>query len=71
MIASFGLFGQPFILTHGGPGTSTTPVSLQMYNESFGVDQNLGLACAESFVLGIILVILAALTLRFMRSTTA
>ena len=52
MIASFGLFGQPFILTHGGPGTggpqtSTTPVALAMYNEAFGADQNLGLAAAE------------------------
>jgi ABC-type sugar transport system permease subunit len=74
MIASFGLFGQPFILTHGGPGVggptkSTTPVALQMYNEAFGTSQNLGLACAMSFVLGVILVILAALQVRFFRTT--
>lgn len=74
MIASFGLFGQPFILTHGGPGVggptqSTTPVALQMYNEAFGTSQNLAFACAMSFVLGIILIILAALQVRFFRST--
>ncbi|MBV9282080.1 MAG: sugar ABC transporter permease [Chloroflexi bacterium] len=75
MIASFGLFGQPFILTHGGPSTiggptqSTTPVALQMYNEAFGTSQNLALACAMSFVLGLILVILAVLQLRFFRTT--
>jgi multiple sugar transport system permease protein len=74
MIASFGLFGQPFILTHGGPGvggprTSTTPVALQMYNESFGTSQNLALACAMSFILGLILIILAVLQIRFFRAT--
>jgi multiple sugar transport system permease protein len=75
MIASFGLFGQPFILTHGGPSTvggprtSTTPVALTIYNEAFGGDQNLALASAESFILGIILVVLAVLQLRFFRAT--
>jgi multiple sugar transport system permease protein len=75
MIASFGLFGQPFILTHGGPSTiggpseSTTPVALTMYNEAFGSDQNLALAAAESFVLGLILIILAVAQLRFFRAT--
>ncbi len=77
MIASFALYGQPFILTHGGPGIggitqSTTPVVLQMYNETFGPDQNLALACAMTFILGIILVVLALLQIRFFfRSTEA
>jgi ABC-type sugar transport system permease subunit len=75
MIASFGLFGQPFILTHGGPGVggptkSTTPVALQMYNEAFGT-QNLALACAMSFILGVILIVLAVLQIRFFRATEA
>ncbi len=69
MIASFGLFGQPFILTHGGPGTSTTPVALAMYNEAFGADQNLGLAAAESFLLGVVLIVLAVAQLRIFRPT--
>lgn len=75
MIASFALYGQPFILTKGGPGLggitqSTTPVVLQMYNETFGPDQNLALACAMTFILGIILIILALLQLRFFFRTT-
>lgn len=75
MIASFGLFGQPFILTkslssiNGGPLRSTQSVALAMYNEAFGADQNLALAAAESFVLGVILIILAVLQLRFFRAT--
>jgi multiple sugar transport system permease protein len=75
MIASFGLFGQPFLLTHslssanGGPGSSTQSVALAIYNEAFGSDQNLALAAAESFVLGIILIVLAVLQLRFFRAT--
>jgi multiple sugar transport system permease protein len=75
MIASFGLFGQPFILTKGGPSTiggpthSTMPVALQIYNEAFGTDQNLALAASESFILGLILIILAVMQLRFFRAT--
>jgi multiple sugar transport system permease protein len=75
MIASFALYGQPRILTNGGPGIggftqSTTPVVMQMYNETFGPDQNLALACAMTFILGIILVILALLQMRFFFRTT-
>jgi multiple sugar transport system permease protein len=75
MIASFGLFGQPFLLTHslssatGGPNLSTQSVALAIYNEAFGVDQNLALAAAESFLLGLLLIILAVLQLRFFRAT--
>lgn len=77
MIASFGLFGQPFILTRGGPSTiggptqSTMPVALDIFNETFNAagTQNLALACAMSFVLGVILIILAVLQIRFFRTT--
>jgi multiple sugar transport system permease protein len=76
MIASFALFGQPFILTHGGPSTtggvtkSTMSVALQMYNETFGPDQNLALACAMTFILALILIILALVQIRFFFSST-
>ena len=74
MIASFNLFGQPFILTHsmpqtGGPTKTTTPVALTLYNTAFGGDQNLALAASMSFVLGIILIILAVAQIRFFRAT--
>jgi multiple sugar transport system permease protein len=68
MIASFGLFGQPFILTHNSL-PSVTPVALTMYNEAFGTDQNLSIASAMSFILGVILIVLSVLNLRFFRAT--
>lgn len=67
MIASFGLFGQVFILTRNL--ASVTPVALAMYNEAFTGTENLALAAAMSFVLGIILIVLAVAQLRFFRAT--
>lgn len=67
MIHSFGLFGQPFILTQGGPGASTTSVALIMYNEAFGPDNNLALAATMSFLVGLVLVVLAIIQLRVFR----
>ena len=67
MIASFGLFGQVFILTRNLE--SVRPVGLEMYNEAFGGDNNLALAAAMSFILGIILIVFAVAQLRIFRAT--
>jgi multiple sugar transport system permease protein len=59
IIASFNLFGQPFIMTHGGPplasgGGTTEPVMLEIYNEGF-VRHFVGGAAAMSFVVAVIM----------------
>lgn len=67
MLASFGLFGQVYILTQGGPTRSTEPVILTILNTAFTGDQNLALACAMSFVMAVILIFLAILQIKFFK----
>lgn len=49
-IASFKLFGQTFLITNGGPGTSTTPLVHYIYQIAFR-QWDMGYASAVSFVL--------------------
>lgn len=63
IIASFNLFGQPFLMTGGGPalpqgGGSTTPVMVEIYNEGFQ-RYNMGSAAAMSFTVAIIMIIVS------------
>jgi multiple sugar transport system permease protein len=63
IIASFNLFGQPFLMTNGGPalpqgGGATTPVMVQIYNEGFS-SYNLGSAAAMSFLVAIIMIVVS------------
>ncbi len=53
-IASFNLFAQPFLLTGGGPGQSTTSLSQEIYNQGFGLN-HMGSASAMAFMMGLIL----------------
>lgn len=56
IIASFKLFGQPFLMTGGGPGTTTRPLVQYIYEKGF-TDWNAGYASAMSYIL---LVLMAA-----------
>jgi len=63
IIASFNLFGQPFLMTGGGPalpqgGGATTPVMVEIYNEGF-VRYNLGSAAAMSFLVALIMILVS------------
>jgi multiple sugar transport system permease protein len=53
VIGSFLAFNQFFILTNGGPGTSTSPVVMSIYNAGFA-QFDIGLASAMSVVLIIV-----------------
>lgn len=68
MLASFGLFAQPQLLTGGGPGEETTSITLYIYNEAFSKN-NLATASAMSFALGLVLVLIALVQLRFFRAS--
>ena len=59
-------FDQFFILTKGGPGNSTVTVVQVIYREAFQ-RQNLGTAAALSLIVLVVLVLLNALQLRFLR----
>lgn len=71
IIASFNLFGQPFIMTGGGPsqanGTgSTTPVMYRIYVQGFTRPLQ-GSAAAMSFVVAAIMIIISYLNFKIFR----
>lgn len=55
-IASFNLLAQPFLMTHGGPGTSTYTVSEWIYQVGFTFF-HMGQSSAMAFVLGLIIAV--------------
>lgn len=57
-IASFKLFGQPWLMTGGGPGTSTRPLVQYIYEIGFK-EWNPGYASAVSYVLFGVVVLIA------------
>ncbi len=71
IIASFNLFGQPFIMTNGGPalssgGGATEPVMFRIYNEGF-VRSNQGSASAMAFIVAVVMIVLSYANFRIFR----
>lgn len=57
------VFNEPYILTNGGPGTSSITMSLHMYQEGF-VKDNMGLASTIAFIIFIITAVLALIQIK-------
>jgi multiple sugar transport system permease protein len=66
-INSFKLFGQPYLMTGGGPGTSTRPLVQYIYEKGF-IEQQMGPASAMSYVLFAITIIFALIQFKFFQS---
>lgn len=66
MIASLQVFVQPQLLTGGGPGNSTQPLVMFIYNQGF-VFQELGFAAAAAWILFAIIIVITALQFRAQR----
>jgi len=64
-IASFKLFGQPWLMTGGGPGTSTRPLVQYIYEVGFK-EWNPGYASAMSYVLFLVMIIFAFIQYKLM-----
>ena len=62
------VFDQFYVLTKGGPSGSTTTTVMYTYEQSF-VRYNLGYGAALSMILTVIILILAVVQLRALRST--
>ncbi|PKL14616.1 MAG: sugar ABC transporter permease [Spirochaetae bacterium HGW-Spirochaetae-8] len=63
IIVSVKVFELPFIMTQGGPGTSTLVLYQYMWNTAF-IFYDMGYASAIGFIMGIIILLLAFLNLR-------
>jgi multiple sugar transport system permease protein len=66
IIGSFLAFNQFYILTQGGPGTSTTTVVMWIYDRAF-VQLHLGAATALSIVLVVVIALVSAAQFRLLR----
>lgn len=57
VLAGFGLFAQPQLMTGGGPGRATIPIMLHIYGEAFNPSRpRMGYATAMSLITGVIIV---------------
>jgi multiple sugar transport system permease protein len=66
VIGSFLAFNQFYILTEGGPGTSTQPVVMWIYEEAF-VQYHLGYATAGAVALVVVIGIISAVQFYLLR----
>lgn len=62
-IASFNIYGQPYLMTRGGPGSSTKVLLMNIVDEAFKQRQ-LGNAAAMSLLMAIIMMIISVLQFR-------
>ncbi|WP_217629031.1 carbohydrate ABC transporter permease [Halopelagius longus] len=69
-VSSFQVFGQPFIMTQGGPSFSTTTVVLYLYNTAFSTG-DFGYAAAVGYVLFMILIVVSATNFYVLGSDTS
>ncbi|MEH7387926.1 sugar ABC transporter permease [Bacillus sp. JJ1521] len=62
-IASFNIYGQPYLMTRGGPGTETKVLLMNIVDEAFKQRQ-LGNAAAMSILMALIMIIISVLQFR-------
>lgn len=69
-IAQFNIYGQPLMLTGGGPNNSTRVLMMYIQNNAFGSGVSVaGMASAMAVLLGIIIMIFSALQFFLFRKT--
>ena len=66
-IGVLNLFNQPYILTKGGPQNSTLTLTLRLYQLAFG-NTRYGDGAALGFLIGLLIVVVTMIQLRFLRS---
>ncbi|PLT31051.1 carbohydrate ABC transporter permease [Peribacillus deserti] len=62
-IASFNIYGQPYLMTRGGPGTETKVLLMNIVDEAFKQRQ-LGNAAAMSLLMALLMIIISVAQLR-------
>ncbi|MDM5199332.1 sugar ABC transporter permease [Fictibacillus enclensis] len=66
-IASFNIYGQPYLMTRGGPGTSTKVLLMEIVDQAF-VQRQLGIASAMAIVMALIMIVISVIQFRLTRS---
>jgi multiple sugar transport system permease protein len=69
VIASFNLFGQPQLMTGGGPPTAqTTPVLLYVYTLIGGTNPRLGIAATVLILTALVIAVISIVNFRLLRT---
>lgn len=67
-ISQFNIYGQPLMLTNGGPNSSTSVLLMYIQQNAFGSGQSIaGIASAMVIILGICIMIVSAIQFFFLR----
>lgn len=67
-IAQFNVYGQPLMLTGGGPNNSTRVLLMYIQQNAFGSGQSIaGIASAMAVILGVCIMIVSAIQFKFLR----
>lgn len=68
-IAQFNIYGQPLMMTNGGPNGSTTVLMMNVQQNAFGSGQSLaGISSAMAVILGICITIVSMVQLFLLRN---
>ncbi|MBC6314101.1 sugar ABC transporter permease [Listeria grandensis] len=68
-IAQFNVYGQPLMLTKGGPSGSTSVLLMYIQQNAFGTGQSIaGIASAMAVILGLCIMIVSAIQFFFLRN---
>lgn len=65
-IASFNIYGQPYLMTRGGPGTSTKVLLMEIVDQAF-VQRKLGMASAMAILMSLIMIVISIIQFRLTR----
>jgi ABC-type sugar transport system permease subunit len=66
-LGAWQVFTQMYILTNGGPANATLPIAMKIYQEGF-LNYRMGYAAAMSWLLFLVIFVIAAIQLRVYRS---
>ncbi len=67
VLASFGVYGQPDLLTNGGPEFSTTVLMMRIRPLAFGTNADPGIATAMAVSMGMIMILVSIIQARIIR----
>lgn len=67
IIGSFQVFMSAYLMTQGGPNFATTTIAYLIFVDAFE-QFNFGLASAESFILGLIIVVISVIQFKYLSS---
>jgi multiple sugar transport system permease protein len=67
-VTTFGIFALVYVLTQGGPGTSTELLPIYMYHQSFAGSFQLGYGCAVGVVTLCVSLLLGLIYIRVLRT---